>query len=615
MRVHLSTLLFLTLLGGLSQNNLIAQPGPGYWQQRANYEMEVTLNSSTHRLNGTQRITYFNHSPDTLKRAFFHLYFNAFQPYSMMDMRSRTISDPDGRVLDRILHLKPDEIGYQKILSLQQNGAPCTFITEGTVLEVELPNPIYPGDSTQFDMTYEAQVPLQVRRSGRDSKDGIDYSMTQWYPKLAQYDKEGWHANPYVGREFYGILGDFDVKITIDSSYTIGGTGYLQNPEEIGHGYGEQTVEPTGSTLTWHFSAPNVPDFAWAADPDYLHDIQQVSDGTQLHFFYQDTDPDKVKNWKDMQEKMTRSFGLIGQEFGAYPYQKYTIIEGGDGGMEYPMATLITGGRSVGSLIGVSTHEAAHSWVPMVLITNEAKYHWMDEGFADFASNHVQDILYDRNRWNPHEGNYRSYKQLVKMRIEEPMATHSDHFLFNTAYGSSAYSKGVVFLYQLSYVIGKETFFNAFKRYYTNWQFKHPTPSDMKREFERASGLELDWYWEYMVNSIKFVDYTVDTVYTEDNRTQVTLLNSGLMPMPIDVMVTYTDESQELFTIPLRVMRGAKTESFYGDLPMKVLKDWPWTHPIYELELERPMEEIQKIEIDPSQRMADVNLEDNIWEK
>ncbi len=576
--------------------------------------MDIQLNTSNHRFDGQQILTYFNNSPDTLRKAFFHLYFNAFQPYSMMDMRSRTISDPDGRVLDRILHLKPEEIGYQKILSLLQDEQACTYRTEGTILEVDLASPLYPGDSCTFDMTYEAQVPLQVRRSGRDSKDGIDYSMTQWYPKLCQYDQEGWHANPYVGREFYSTLGDYEVKITLDSSYTIGGTGYLQNIEEIGQGYGTQTVEPTSSTLTWHFKAPNVPDFAWAADPDYLHDIQQVPNGPRLHFFYQDTDPDKVKNWQDMQEKAVGVFALLIQEFGSYPYEDYTIIEGGDGGMEYPMATLITGGRSVGSLLSVTAHEAAHSWIPMVLITNESKYPWIDEGFASFASSHVQDILYEKKQLNPHERAYDSYRQLVRMRIEEPMATHGDHFLFNTAYGSSAYSKGQIFLHQLSYVIGKRNFFDALKQFYTSWQFKHPGPKDMKRIFEKSSGLELDWYWEYMVNSIKFVDYTLDTVYQENNRTQISLLNSGLMPMPIDLMVTYKDGSKELLLIPMRIMRGAKKETFYGDVPTKVLEDWAWTHPVYELNLERPMDEVQSIEIDPSRRMADINLEDNRWE-
>ena len=607
-------LVFFSTLCGFFISSLWAQPSPGYWQQRVKYEMDIKLNTSNHRFEGKQLLTYTNNSPDTLRKAFFHLYLNAFQPYSMMDMRSRTISDPDPRVLDRILHLKPEEIGYQKILSLKQDEQNCSYTTVGTILEVELALPILPGDSTTFHMDYEAQVPIQIRRTGRDNKEGIDYSMTQWYPKLCQYDQEGWHANPYVGREYYGILGDFDVKITLDSSYTIGGTGYLQNPEEIGHGYAEQSIEPTSSTLTWHFKAPNVPDFGWAADPDYIHDIKQVKNGPALHFFYQKVEAKGVKNWQEMQDKTVKVFELLIKEFGPYPYDTYSILQGGDGGMEYPMAFLMTGDRSVNSMIGTSAHEIAHSWIPMVLITNESKYQWIDEGFANYAASHVTDIVYEKDQLNPHKGAYESYEQLVRMRIEEPMSTHGDHFLFNTTYGSSAYSKGQVFFHQLSYVIGKDNFFTGFKRFYLDWQFKHPTPRDMKRVFEKSSGLELDWYWEYMIHSIKFVDYTLDTVYQENNRTQISLLNSGLMPMPIDLMVTYKDGSKELLLIPMRIMRGAKKETFYGDVPTKVLEDWAWTHPVYELNLARPMAEIQSIEIDPSHRMADINREDNRWE-
>ena len=594
---------------------LFAQPQPGYWQQRVEYQMDITLDVTTHQFEGQQTITYYNNSPDTLDRVFYYLFFNAFQPYSMMDMRSRTISDPDGRVRDRILHLQPGEIGYQKVLSLTQDGESCTFETVGTILEVSLSAPIPPGGNTTFAMEFEAQVPIQVRRSGRDSQEGIAYSMTQWYPKLCEYDREGWHAHPYVAREFHGVWGDYDVRITLDSSYTIGATGYLQNPEAIGHGYAEKTEETDDPTLTWHFKAPNVHDFAWTADPDYAHDIVQVPNGPEIHFFYQPDSEDMVKNWKELQPYAIQIFELMEKYFGKYPYDKYSVLQGGDGGMEYPMATLITGKRSLRSLVGVTSHEAIHSWYQMVLATNEAKYPWMDEGFTSFADAYVQNIMYEENKLNPADGSYRGYFSLVRSRLEEPMSTHSDHYLFNTAYGRAAYSKGAVFLGQLSYVMGQSTFMDAFKDYFETWQFKHPEPRDLKRIMEKASGLELDWYWEYMIHSTKFVNYSLDTVYQENGNTQVRLLNAGLMPMPIDLMVTYTDGTQELLNIPLRIMRGNKQEDFYEDVPFKVLEDWPWTHPVYELALDRPLEEVQRIEIDPSTRMADLDRADNVWEK
>ena len=139
-----------------------------------------------------------------------------------------------------------------------------------------------------MEMTFKGQVPLQIRRAGRNSSEGVALSMSQWYPKLSEYDFEGWHPNPYIAREFHGVWGDFDVKITLDKEYTVGGTGYLQNPQEIGHGYETpgSKVKTKGKTLTWHFKAPNVHDFMWAADPEYIHDILEMEDGPTLHFYY-----------------------------------------------------------------------------------------------------------------------------------------------------------------------------------------------------------------------------------------------------------------------------------------------------------------------------------------
>ncbi len=242
-------------------------------------------------MTGKQKLVYTNNSPETLDRVFYHLYFNAFQPGSEMDVRSRTIADPDGRVKDRISKLDEDEIGFIKVNSLMQDGKNLTYEVAGTVLEVELAQPIAPGERTTFMMDFKGQVPVQIRRSGRNNKEGVALSMTQWYPKMAEYDFEGWHADPYIAREFHGVWGDFDVTINIDKDYTIGGTGYLQNPKEIGHGYDGPSMKPGKAKkgkLSWHFKAPNVHDFTWAADPDYVHDIIKGENDVDLHFFYKD---------------------------------------------------------------------------------------------------------------------------------------------------------------------------------------------------------------------------------------------------------------------------------------------------------------------------------------
>ncbi|MCH5598127.1 gluzincin family metallopeptidase [Niabella ginsengisoli] len=270
----------------------------GYWQQQVKYAMDIDMNVETNRFAGIQKLEYWNNSPDTLKKVFYHLYWNAFQPGSMMDNRSRrqgTVNiggrpDWDPRVKDRIQNLKPDEIGYQKIKSLKLNGVPQKFEEQETILMVPLTKAILPGQKVTFDMEFEAQVPLQIRRSGRDNPTTkVRYSMSQWYPRICAYDKEGWHPTPYVGREFYGPFGTFDVNIKIDSKYILGGTGYLKNANEIGYGYeaaGVKVNKPKTEKLTWKFTADNVHDFMWAADPEFIHQSKKIIDGITLHLLY-----------------------------------------------------------------------------------------------------------------------------------------------------------------------------------------------------------------------------------------------------------------------------------------------------------------------------------------
>ena len=216
------------------------------WQQAVKYNMNIDMDVNTNRLTGKQKLEYSNNSPIALSKVFYHLYFNAFQPNSSMDVRSRELGkvlvnnrpDWDGRVKDRIMNLKPDEIGYQKIISLKMNGVYQPFKYHETILEVNLTKPITAKTKVVFEMEFEAQVPLQIRRSGRDNPTtGVRYSMSQWYPKMCEYDYEGWHPTPYVAREFYGVWGDFDVTINIEKSYKLAGSGVLMNANEIGWGY------------------------------------------------------------------------------------------------------------------------------------------------------------------------------------------------------------------------------------------------------------------------------------------------------------------------------------------------------------------------------------------
>ena len=576
-----------------------------YWQQHVDYTMDIDVDVKKFQYKGKQTLVYTNNSPDNLKKVFYHLYFNAFQPGSQMDVRSLNIKDPDRRVRDRISKLKPNEIGYIKVNSLKQNGVLVSHETVGTILEVKLNEPIKSGESVTLEMNFDAQVPVQIRRSGRNNKEGVAFSMAQWYPKLAEYDFQGWHTPPYIAREFQGVWGDFDVTIHIDKNYTVGGSGNLQNPQEVGHGYQDASQElnlPAGDKLTWNFKAPDVHDFMWAADPEYKHDVLKMENGIDLHFLYKENlDSKYLKNWQELQPKVAELMTYFSKNVGQYPYKQYSVIQGGDGGMEYAMATLITGERNFGSLFGVTAHEMAHTWFQFLLATNESLHPWMDEGFTTYISNKAENEILKENKDNPHAGSYSGYRTIVDNGYEESLSTHADRYHTNWAYGTASYSKGNIFLSQLEYVIGKENVENGLKKYFTDFSFKHPTPNDIKRSMEKVSEIDLGWYLNEWTQTLHTIDYGVKSV----NGKTITLERIGKMPMPMDVEVVYQDGTKESFNIPLEMMRGNKPTI------STVLEDWGWAYPTYSFDVSK---EVKSIVIDKSGLMADINSENNTFE-
>lgn len=585
------------------------------------------MNVETNRFDGHQLLTYTNNSPDTLDRAFYHLFFNAFQPNSMMDKRSRTIDDPDRRVSDRIYHYDETEIGFQDIKWIKQNGTEIDFTIKGTIMEVHLNEPILPGEDVVFEMEFEAQVPLQTRRSGRDNAEGVRYSMAQWYPKIAAYDERGWHPNPYIGREFFAPFGTFDFTIHIDRDYVVGAGAYLQNPQEVGYGYensGMDVQRPDSEKLTWHFTAENVHDVMWAADPDYTHTIYQVPDGPLLRFFYQ-TDPvaenandedqaQLLENWERLPEYTSRAFEFMNENYGRYPYDEYVVIQGGDGGMEYTMGTLVTGNRNFGSLVGVTVHELIHAWYEGVVANDESTEQWIDEGFTVYLSALTMNELFNDGEGDPMVNRHQGYFSIVNAGIEEPMHLHADHYHRNSAYGVASYTKGAIFLHQLGYIVGDDVLKRGLNRFYEEWKFKHPTGRDFLRIMERESGMVLDWYYEYWIETTRTIDYGISSVESADNgQTEITLERIGLMPMPIDLEVELTDGSIHHYYIPMRIMWGQK-ENENPDIERTVLPDWPWVFPGYSFVVDIPQGDIARIEIDPTRRMADVDRDNNIRE-
>lgn len=590
---------------------LLAQRPLG-WQQEVAYTIDVTLDAETHRLRADQQMTLYNQSPDTLDRVFLHLYFNAFQPGSRMDVRTRTIPDPDSRVGDRISLLAEEERGFHRVTSLERDGLPLAWKVDGTVMEVPLEDPLLPGDSVQLEMEWEGQVPLQIRRSGRDNAEGIAYSMAQWYPKFANYDRHGWHTEAYIGREFFAPFGTFDLSITMGRDYRVVATGIRQgDPEPVGD-----------EELRWQFYSERVHDVMWAADPDYREATLEMRTGPVLRFYYQ-TDPVAenaseseqqalLNHWEALPGYTARAFEWMANHVGPYPYSEYNVIQGGDGGMEYGTGTLITGNRSLESLVGVTVHELVHAWFQGVLATNESREAWIDEGTTSWLSSRIMAELFGDQTQDRMENHYRNYRAIVDAGLEEPMNRHSDRFNRNVAYSIATYSKGAIFFHQLAHVVGEKALDRGVKRFYLEHAYTHPDGEDLLRAIERESGMQLDWYYEDWVESVRTIDYAISDVSRTDEGVRVELENLGEMPMPVDLLVRRSNGEELWVHIPLAMTRGTKAVQ---DGPERWREEsaWRWVDAGYELDLAIEWDQIESLELNPDGRVADIVPANGFW--
>jgi aminopeptidase N len=256
-------------------------------------------------------------------------------------------------------------------------------------------------------------------------------------------------------------------------------------------------------------------------------------------------------------------------------------------------------------------HEASHSWFQAVVATNESLYPWMDEGFTDFSSNESMSAMFNEIANSPHTGSYNGYFALVKSGLQEPASQHSDHYNTNRAYGTVAYNMGSIFLHQLKYIIGEKNFYKGMRSYYSTWKFKHPDPMNFIRVMEKTSGLELKWYLSYWINTTKRIDYGLQSVVENEGATFVTIDRIGEFPMPVDLMITLKDGSKELYYIPLNETLGSKPVED-ETIQRFDQEEWPWVNPSYTVKVNRKASEISTIEIDPSQRMADVERKNNL---
>lgn len=590
-----------------------------YYQQYAQYKMDIDVDVSSFSYHGKQEIKYTNNSPDELSVVYFHLYWNAFRKGSMMDQRVQNQGkNADGRLaingVSRLADIPNEEEGLQSVNWIKQNGKDLKFEVQETILKVYLNEKIKPNSTTSFTMDWDSVIPKQIRRSGRNNREGIAMTMTQWFPKIAEYDYDGWATFDYIGREFHAPFADFDVTIKIDANYVIGAGGSLQNPNEV-KGYVENSNIKTdkNNKATWRFTAQNILDFAWAADQDYTVESFVVPDGPKVFMVYQKSE--KTKFWEEAPPYLTKYFQLMNAYFGRYLYPSYSFIQGGDGGMEYGMSTMILGeARTLEGLLGLMIHEGSHSWYQQMLATNESVRPWMDEGFTSYAEDYIMNVLFppkDKTP-NPFVGAIKGYVNFVKSGREEPAIWLADHHDNGSAYTVASYTKGELFLVELGYIVGEENLSKILKKYHQEWSLKHPTERDFIHIAQQISGMDLKWFYHYWINTTKTIDYGIKEVRYNADNTTITLSNNSDIPMPIDFSIITQDQKMVHYHIPLNMTRTAKPKDYFGNYT--ILPIWNWTAKEYTFTLPYKKEELKTLGIDFSQRLADVNPENNFFQ-
>lgn len=590
-----------------------------YYQQSAKYKMDIDIDAQNFTYQGNQTLTYTNNSPDELKVVYFHLYWNAFKPNSMMDQRVQSQGkNGDSRLqtngISRLASIPKNEEGAQNIHWIRQNGKDLKFEIQETIMKVELDTPIKPNSSTTFTMEWDANIPMQIRRAGRNNREGIDMTMTQWYPKIAEYDYDGWATFDYIGREFHAPFSDFQVNIKIDKDYVIGAGGTLENPLEV-KGYDQNANIKTDSNnkATWKWTAKNILDFAFAADRDYTVETFTILDGPKVFYVYQKSE--KTKLWEESKPYVTKFFQLMNATYGKYAYPSYSFIQGGDGGMEYGMCTMMLGeGRSLEGLVGLMVHEGGHSWNQQMMAYNESMRPWMDEGFTSYYDDLIMHQLFPPKEAvaNPFVNTINSYVNFTKTGKEEPAVWLGDHHDDGRAYSVASYVKGELFLVQLGYIVGEQNLSSIMKEFFNQWKMKHPTDRDFMHVAQKISGMDLKWFQHYWINTTKTIDYAIKDVKYDKTSTTITLENKGSIPMPIDFSVLTKDKKVVNYQIPMNMTHVWKSKDIYGDF--KTLDYWKWTQKEYSFTIPYNKSQISALGIDFSKRLADVNPEDNFIE-
>jgi hypothetical protein len=540
------------------------RPGPDYWQQRADYQIAATLDTTSKTVRGRVSIAYTNNSPDTLRYVWLQLDQNLYRGGSA----GAALFPDDTRFGDRGF-----EGGY-RIQNLAVNGARAASRVTDTDMRVDLPQPLAPrGGKATIAMDYSFAVP--EHGSDRMARDGTLYEIAQWYPRMAVYDDvRGWNADPYLGQgEFYLEYGDIDYSITAPAGYTIAGSGVLQNPREVLTAAqrarlerasrsdsvvpivteGEAKAVVTPGTKTWRFRAKNVRDVAWAGAPDFRWDATSWQ-GILTQAYYQW--PKSGAEWTRAAEETQWTIRSYSELVYRYPYPQATSVAGPVGGMEYPMFVMVNYASEESDpngVFGTLDHEHGHEWFPMIVGSNERRYAWMDEGLNTYINTFSNEMRFPRSyKWPEYMDNWLAS---VERGTQRALMTPPDR-IPDAALGAIGYRKPAAVLLALrNHVVGRAAFDEALREYTSRWAFKHPTPADFFRTIESSTGQDLAWFWRGFFYSTDVLDIGIDSVQTiaRDGRSiaLIHLTKHSSIPFPIEARLALSDGTTQEVRLPV----------------------------------------------------------------
>jgi hypothetical protein len=602
------------LVAGTRQAN--GEPGPKYWQQWADYKLEAELNPVSKRLTGHGTIRYQNRSPDTLPVVYVQVLQNIFAPGAHHN--TDVPWSVEGMDLDKV-------VAQGQTLTTGGAADAPGYQVEGTIMRMNLPHPIPPGGSADFEFNWRLRVPPDG--APRGGQDGEVWYISYWYPQMAVYDDvNGWQTDQYYGNaEFYMGYGNYDVALTVPAGWLVTSTGRLLNPDQVltartrarldsaraggaivhvvnesDRGAGAATTGGTDGKLTWRYRAENVRDVSWATSAKYLWDATTAAVGDANGDGKADTSvvesfwrpEERTNHWDEAARYGQHSIQFFSRYLWPYPYPHMTVVDGPTscGGMEFPMMTCIGGQWDTLSFYEVVTHEIGHMWFPMMVGSDEKRFAWMDEGFTQYDQSQAMDDFF--KGYDDEAENRQPYINLAVAGGEVELMRHGDRYPNYNAYGTASYYKTASVLVALRGVLGREMFHRAFTEYGRRWMYKHPTPWDFFDTIEDVSGRDLSWFWRTWFFETWKLDQAIDTVTTVGDSLDVTVSNRGKAMMPVHLVVSRTDGKTDSLDVPVSVwFDGSKKTT------VKVAKE----------------PTIKIIEIDPARDFPDVDRSNGTW--